>query len=171
MLSEQQLCERLSRGDARAFESLYREQAGRLRSFLRLYLGNEQAAEDVAQEVFQKIWQRPNGFDPARGSLKAYLFGIARKRAADWWRRRPPERNAPLPEPVTVPGEARVLLQDALARLEPDQRGLLWLREVEGYSYQELAEVLAIPLGTVKSRLFAAREQLRKVWISRPPGK
>lgn len=57
-----------------------------------------------------------------------------------------------------------LLLADALDKVDPEKRALLWLREVEGYSYQELAEMLAIPVGTVRSRLFAAREQLRRVW-------
>ncbi|PYV04064.1 MAG: hypothetical protein DMG26_08385 [Acidobacteria bacterium] len=57
-----------------------------------------------------------------------------------------------------------MLVEDALAQLEPELRSLLWLREVEGYSYAELAEILGTPIGTVKSRLFAARERLRKVW-------
>jgi len=55
-------------------------------------------------------------------------------------------------------------MADALSRLDPEQRALLWLREVEGQSYAELAEILEIPVGTVKSRLFAAREGLRGVW-------
>jgi RNA polymerase sigma-70 factor, ECF subfamily len=54
-------------------------------------------------------------------------------------------------------------MQDVLARLEPDARSLLWLREVEGYSYAELAEILDVPVGTVKSRLFTAREELRRI--------
>jgi RNA polymerase sigma-70 factor, ECF subfamily len=55
---------------------------------------------------------------------------------------------------------------DALARLPKEQRALLWLREVEGQSYAELAVILEIPIGTVRSRLFAAREALRKIWRS-----
>jgi RNA polymerase sigma-70 factor (ECF subfamily) len=60
-------------------------------------------------------------------------------------------------------------MEDALARLEPERRSLLWLREVEGYSCAELAGMLDIPLGTVKSRLFAAREQLRRIWRGERP--
>ncbi len=57
-----------------------------------------------------------------------------------------------------------LLLADVLEKVDAEKRTLLWLREVEGYSYQELAEILEIPVGTVRSRLFAAREQLRRVW-------
>ena len=115
-----------------------------------------------------QLWRSPNGFQPGCGTLKAYVFGIARKRAADWWRRQRPATSEP-PEAATT-GETAALLEDALARLEPDDRGLLWLREVEGYSHDEFAEIVGIPLGTVKSRLFAAREQLRRVWLGRPRG-
>ncbi len=60
--------------------------------------------------------------------------------------------------------EANALLENALARLDPESRTLLWLRQAEGYSYVELAEIFQIPLGTVRSRLFTAREKLRQVW-------
>jgi RNA polymerase sigma-70 factor (ECF subfamily) len=59
-------------------------------------------------------------------------------------------------------------VSDAFARLPVEQQSLLWLREVEGQSYAELAEILDIPVGTVRSRLFAAREELRKIWHSSP---
>jgi len=62
-------------------------------------------------------------------------------------------------------------MEDALAHLPEEPRSLLWLREVEGQSYAELAEILEIPVGTVKSRLFAAREELRRVWHGRPERK
>ena len=66
--------------------------------------------------------------------------------------------------------ETSSLVGDALSRLNEDQRSLLWLREVEGQSYAELAHILEIPVGTVRSRLFAAREELRKIWRSAPEG-
>ena len=64
--------------------------------------------------------------------------------------------------------ETASLVDDAIQRLPEDQRSLLWLREVEGQSYAELAQILDIPVGTVRSRLFTAREELRKVWRSTP---
>lgn len=163
MPPDAQIWESFRRGDDRAFEALYREHGARLRSFLRHYLGDAQAAQDIAQEAFLALWQNPNGFQPSRGPLRAYLFGIARKRAADWWRHRAPA-DTPQPGPAVTDSERTVLVAEALAQLEPGLRGLLWLREVEGYSYAELAEILDIPMGTVKSRLFAAREALRRLW-------
>jgi len=164
---ERELWERLKRGDAGAYGGFYRQHAARLQAFLRRYLGDAKAAEDVAQEAFLQLWQNPDGFNPAGATLRAYLFGIATKRAADWWRHRAREERAAASCQAKLPSEAASLMEDALARLEPEPRSLLWLREVEGYSCAELAAMLDIPLGTVKSRLFAARGQLRCIWMGR----
>lgn len=158
------LRDRLRRGDAEAFGRFCRQHVVRLREFLRHYLGDAKTAEDVAQDAFLQLWQHPNGFDPARAPLKAYLFGIAAKRAADWWRQREREERMVAPPQAWRGTEHATLMEEALAHLEPETRSLLWLRAVEGYSCAELAAMLGIPLGTVKSRLFAAREQLRRIW-------
>jgi RNA polymerase sigma-70 factor (ECF subfamily) len=63
------------------------------------------------------------------------------------------------------------LVTDAVSRLSQEERVLIWLREVEGYSYDELAQILEVPAGTVASRLFAAREELRKIWQAAPKAK
>lgn len=165
MAKDRELWEQICRGDARAFEGFYRENAVRVQSFLRHLLGSAQAAEDVAQETFLQLWTHPNGFRPD-GSLRAYLFGIARKRAAEYWRQRDPIASAAAEETERPKAEASSLVADAFARLDADQRSLLWLREVEGQSYEELAEVLGIPVGTVRSRLSAARHELRRIWHS-----
>jgi RNA polymerase sigma-70 factor (ECF subfamily) len=164
MANDRELWGRICRGDASAFDGFYRENAPRLRAFLRQLLGNRQAAEDVMQETFTLIWQCPNGFQPERGPLRTYLYGIGRKRAADWWRKQGSADTSPEQDPAASGTETVSLLSDAMARLPQEQRTLLWLREVEGQSYSELAAILEIPLGTVRSRLFAAREQLRKIW-------
>jgi RNA polymerase sigma-70 factor (ECF subfamily) len=137
--------------------------------FLGQLLRDEAAAQDVTQDVFLRLWQKPNGFEPTRGPLRAYLFGIGRKRSMEWWR----QRGAVVGElPASAENRCREdvekasLIADALSRLEPDQRALLWLREVEGQSYEELARILEIPVGTVKSRLFTAREELRRIWLN-----
>jgi RNA polymerase sigma-70 factor, ECF subfamily len=134
-----------------------------VQSFLRYLLGSEQGAEEVAQETFLQLWTRPNGFRPD-GSLRAYLYGIARKCAAEWWRQHGPTADAIVEKIERPKAEVRSLIADAFSRLNADQRSLLWLREVEGQSYEELAEILGIPVGTVRSRLSAARHELRQIW-------
>ena len=169
MADDREIRERIRHGDAGVFDAFYRENAPRLEAFLRHVVGNRQAAEDLMQETFTQLWSRPNGFHPERGALRAYLFGIGRKRAAEWWRQQA-SQNTTATDELTVGGvETASAMEDAFGRLPEEQRSLLWLREVEGQSYAELAETLEIPVGTVRSRLFAAREALRKIWQNPRP--
>jgi RNA polymerase sigma-70 factor, ECF subfamily len=160
---DREVWKQISQGNVAAFDMLYRENAPRLCGFLRQITG-DMTAEDIVQETFAHVWKKPVGFKPESGSLRGWLFGICRKRAAEWWRKRTPV--APEPEEQASVGnpELTSIIGDAMVRLPQEQRLLLWLREVEGQSYQELAAILEIPVGTVRSRLFAAREALRKIW-------
>jgi RNA polymerase sigma-70 factor (ECF subfamily) len=163
LIDEQELWTRICHRDLTAFDDLYRTYSAGLKAFLSRTLGSRQAAEDVAQETFAKIWQSPNGFDPARGTLRSYLFGAGRKRAAEWWRRQKRE-TAIVEDRGECRLEAQSVIGNALEKLPLEQRTLLWLREVEGLSYVELAAILEIPIGTVRSRLFAARKTLKEIW-------
>jgi RNA polymerase sigma-70 factor, ECF subfamily len=81
---------RIARGDAGAFEEFYVANQPRLVAFLRQLVGSLQAAEGVAQDTFAQIWRRPDGFRPERGTLRAYLYGIGKRQAAEWWRKHMP---------------------------------------------------------------------------------
>jgi RNA polymerase sigma-70 factor (ECF subfamily) len=163
---DRELWKQICGGNAKAFDMFYRENAPRVRAFVRQIVRSPQVAEDITQEVFTNIWSRPNGFQPDRGPLRAYLYGIGRKKAAEWWRRQSPGDAAEETEARSTRTETISIVGDAFRRISPDQQILLWLREVEGQSYAELARSLDIPVGTVRSRLFAAREALRRVWKS-----
>lgn len=113
---------------AEAFDSVYRENAPRLRAFLRQIVGSFQAAEDLTQEIFTQLWRQPDGFDPTRGSVRAYLFGIGKHRAAEWWRRRRPESSLQEGRCTACDLERVSMVADALQRLPEEQRTLLWLR-------------------------------------------
>jgi RNA polymerase sigma-70 factor, ECF subfamily len=164
MSDDRELWMRIRQGDARVFDAFYRQNAPKLKGFLQHMLGEMQAAEDVTQETFLQLWRRPNGFHPESGSLRAYLFGIGRKRAAEFWRQCKPKTEERGTVPSRANEETASLVDDAFSRLDVEQRSLLWLREVEGQSYEELSEILGIPVGTVRSRLFTAREKLRSIW-------
>jgi RNA polymerase sigma-70 factor (ECF subfamily) len=164
--NDRDLWERIVKGDADSFDAFYRANAPGLQGFLRQIVGNPQAAEDVAQETFIQIWNRPNGFQPERGALRTYLYGIGRKRAAEWWRKQSLTQQEKESAVSPDHSETASVVGDAFGRLPEEQRNLLWLREVEGQSYSELAAILEIPVGTVRSRLFAAREALRAIWRS-----
>jgi RNA polymerase sigma-70 factor (ECF subfamily) len=166
---DRQTWERIRQGDAQAFGEFYRQNAPRLEVFLRHVVRDRQAAEDITQETFAQIWSRPNGFQPERGALRSYLFGIGRKRAAEWWRMQGPKSPEAKDNAISALTETTAVIDDAFRRLPEEQRSLLWLREVEGQSYAELAGILGVPIGTVRSRLFAAREALRKLWKSPRP--
>lgn len=166
MPNDRELWERIVAGDAASFDAFYRANAPGLQGFLRQIVGSPQAAEDVAQETFIQIWNRPNGFQPERGALRTYLYGIGRKRAAEWWRKQSPTQQEKEGAASPDHSETASVVGDAFQRLPEEQRNLLWLREVEGQSYAELAAILEIPVGTVRSRLFAAREALRTIWRS-----
>ncbi|HEX3572874.1 MAG TPA: RNA polymerase sigma factor [Acidobacteriaceae bacterium] len=169
MADDREVWKRITQGDERAFDDFYNQTAPRLIAFLRHIVGGQEAAEDVAQETYTGIWNRLNGYMPEAGELRAYLYGAARKQAAAWWRKQSPSRrvcDGYAIEDIAIPSqiEKRSIVEDAFQRLPAEQRALLWLREVEGQSYEELAVILEIPIGTVKSRLFAAREALRRIW-------
>ena len=170
MLDDRELGKKISAGDSQAFDAWYRETAPRLRAFLHHVVVNPQAAEDVMQDTYTHIWRRPQGFDPDRGTLRSWLYGVARKQVAEYWRKS--KSTDSLETESAAPGraESSTLMANLLGRLPADQRTLLWLREVEGQSYAELATILDIPIGTVRSRLFAAREALRAVWHCPPKG-
>ena len=149
--------------ESAAFDRLYRQHGSPVRNFLRVLLGNPSVADDLTQETFLHLWRRPHSFDPKRGSIKNYLLGIARRKAADWWRHNKPEA-ASVGEPA-IHFEGTQAIRDALNQLPESMRTVLWLREVEGYSYEELADILKVPVGTVRSRLHSARRQLRSIWV------
>ena len=169
MIDDHELWKQIRLGDAQAFDAFYREMAPRVFGFVRQLTGNRQAAEDVMQETFTQLWRSPDGFSAEKGSLRGYLFGMARRCAAAWWRKHGSDSGNAIAELSVHTTETNSLVSDALQKLDEDQRTLLWLREVEGQSYAELAQILEIPVGTVRSRLFTAREELRTVWQSERP--
>ena len=133
--------------------------------------GNTQAAEDTAQETFLKAWQHLPDYRP-QGQLRSWLYRITVNTALDMLRREakltpddvdemPLADGNPGPEAVAVANERAALVQQAVLALPPASRAVLVLREYRGLSYQEIAETLDIPVGTVMSRLNYARGQLR----------
>ncbi len=150
-------------GDERAFARLVERWQGRVLVYAYRLTGDRSGALDVAQEAWVGVARGIRRLeDPA--AFRGWVFAIVRRRAGDWVRRRRRDRvgfalggvEADAPGDG-VGGEVRA----ALARLDADERELLVLRHVDGLSVLELAAVLSVPVGTVKSRLFAARARLR----------
>ncbi|HET9358690.1 MAG TPA: RNA polymerase sigma factor [Vicinamibacterales bacterium] len=129
--------------------------------------GND-AADDIAQDVFLVLWRQPDRFDPARGSLRAYLLGVARNltrkrwRDAHRWEEIDEERF--VAQPVDVERrETAQIVADAIRALPPLQREALVLAEYEQLSLEDIARIADAEVGTVKSRLHRARENLRRM--------
>lgn len=166
------LRERLLAGDERALATVVERFGSLVRGVARKVLGDEAAAEDVTQDVFVWLWERPDRFDPDRGSLRSFLAVITRRRAIDWIRRHDADRRradraareTPLvhDDPADAVGSrhdaARV--RAAVAALPDDQREAVVLAFFGGRSYREVARTLNIPEGTAKSRLRLALAKL-----------
>jgi RNA polymerase sigma-70 factor (ECF subfamily) len=124
------------------------------------------AAEDVTQEAFMALLRHPDRFDPARGQLRTYLLGIARNLSLKHWRKE--HRLEPLDDDGTVEpidiarGEIGEVVGRAVRALPVLQREVLILAEYEDLSLAEIAKTVGADVGTVKSRLHRARENLRR---------
>lgn len=166
------LRDRLLAGDERALAAVVAEFGGLVRGVARKVLHDGPAAEDVAQEVFVRLWEHPDRFDPARGSLRSFLAVVTRRRAIDWIRSHEAERRradrAAADTPLVaddVTDEALALdtagrVRSAVAALPADQREAVTLAFFGGLSYREVAATLGIPEGTAKSRLRLALAKL-----------
>ena len=150
------------RGSREAFELVFTRYRGPIWAFFRRRLDGSRA-EELTQDVFLALMQGAARYE-ARGPFRAYLFGIAFNVLMAERRRTGHRASAPLdgdgvshtPNP-----DSTLWVRRALATLEPDDREILMLREYEQLSYQELSEVLMLPVNTVRSRLFRARAALR----------
>ncbi len=139
-------------------------------------LNDSMMAEEATQDAFLKLWSRARLFLNERGSLLFWLLTIARRTALDRLRlegRRPmlSDSNDPddlwqvIPDLDSLPEEARWRsLHFAVQSLDPDHRQVIELAYYQGLSQSEIAEVLGWPLGTVKTRMRAAMDHLRKKW-------
>jgi RNA polymerase sigma-70 factor (ECF subfamily) len=154
-------------GSQRAFNVLVDRHQQALRNFLRRVVGRNDA-DDVAQETFLAVWNQARSF---RGgsAVRSWMFGIAWRRAKDtqrtWFRRRRRDNDWHIEgeQYAQFHGEIQLALQQALATLSMDQRAAVMLCLAYGFTNEEAAEALHMPLGTVKSHVNRGRERLREV--------
>jgi RNA polymerase sigma-70 factor (ECF subfamily) len=156
----------LRAGELAAFDVLYRRWARRLLGYVRRFVDDRQAAEDLFQDVLYTVLA-DRSFDPARGSFAAWLFTVARNRCLDARRgsdrRRQRERDeGAVVSIASVPIERDVGVRAAVATLPETQQELLVLKQVVGLSYREIADLHGVPEGTVKSRLHDAVQAFRR---------
>jgi RNA polymerase sigma-70 factor (ECF subfamily) len=169
------LAERLVAGDEQALRESYREFSPAVFGLAQRVVANEAIAEEVVQEVFVRLWEHPDRFDPTRGPLRAYLLAMTHSRAVervrseDSLRRRHEfaqrealrEPPVPSPEHALVDKDVSVAVRTALAALPESQRVPIEMAYFEGMSYRQVALALSEPEGTVKYRIRCGMQKLR----------
>jgi RNA polymerase sigma-70 factor (ECF subfamily) len=172
--SDARLGARLVQGDEGALRDVYRQYAGAVCGLAMRVLNNRALAEEVTQDVFVHVWERPDRFDPGRGSLRAYLLAmthsraVERVRAEDSLRRRheaagrePAVAGEQDPAQIVGRSQARNAVQGALRELPDDQRVAIEMAYFEGLSYRAVACALGEPEGTVKYRIRTGMQTMR----------
>lgn len=163
----------IGRFDESALSEAYNRHGGPVFALARRLLKRRDLAEEVTQEIFMRLWTRPERFDPARGSLRSFLLSDTHGRAVDLLRselarKAREERQGRLAgaPAADVEGEAltRVTndkVRNALNALNENERSAIALAYFGGYSYRQVAEELGEPEGTVKSRIRTGMKRLR----------
>jgi RNA polymerase sigma-70 factor (ECF subfamily) len=166
---EQELVALLRQRDNGAFSYLYDHYAGALHGVVRQIVTDTELANDVVQEVFIAIWKKIDTYDESKGRLFTWMLNIARNASIDKTRSRQfqqSQRQQPLPDAEMVaaavrPGMDDYGLKKVLFKLKEEQRMLIDLSYYQGFTHDQIARALNIPLGTVKTRLRTALMQLR----------
>lgn len=174
---ETELLRKCRDGAPRFYEPVVRAYEGRALSAATAILGDAEAARDAVQDAFLRAYRSLDGFDLSR-PFGPWFFGILRNRCRDLVRSRQARRErrrraaAETVASGAVRGDAREdaarrdlrrTVRRALDRVSPDNREILVLKDMAGFTYREISEILELPQGTVASRLYRAREALRPV--------
>ena len=153
--------------DEYGFRQAFRDHKDSVYAFAYRMTSSVSAADDLTQDCFLELFRRPERFDSQRGSLRHYLFGIVHKLALKRARREhrflPLDGDLPLPSPNSIPLDAALAISIAVQSLSLLQREALILFEYEGLTLEETAVVTKCDVGTVKSRLYRARKNLRQI--------
>lgn len=156
-----------------AIDQLYQRYSGRIYGFGVRLLGDRQLAEELVQETFVRLWRTAGSFDPGRGSVTAYVLTMARRIAIDLWRRPSSRPFDPEPPDAPAPGDevdavlTSVAVSEAMATLSPQHREVLELSYHGDLTQADIAAVLGIPLGTVKTRCYYALRALKLALLER----
>jgi RNA polymerase sigma factor (sigma-70 family) len=170
---EQELVTLLRENNNQAFNYLYDNYSSALFGIINQIVKDKELATDVLQDVFINIWKKKASYDATKGRLFTWMLNIARNAAIDKIRSRPYQdsrKNQPLSENVNTgglethtvnPNVNDVGLKKVVNRLKEDQRTLIDLSYFQGFTHEEIAKMMSIPLGTVKTRIRSALSQLR----------
>ncbi len=178
---DKELIRRTLRGETQAFELLVRKYQQPIMNYIGRMVGDREMAVDFTQDVFVRAYSSLRSFK-LRYRFTTWLFRIASNLVIDHWRKKKisalsmsepaeesnrPALDVPDPEPSVARkfelAELRGRIEKALERLPPSQRELFVWRHVNGLSYEEMAEIKNLPLGTVKNRVYQAKETIRRL--------
>lgn len=172
--TEEDLVEMLKKGDQQLFSILYDNYARALLGVIKKVIVDDETAEDVLQDSFVKIWNNKAMYDPSKGRLYTWMLNIVRNTSIDYMRSRQNKLDEKIQRGENVVYEVnrtnnvemntdRIGIRTIVSTLKEDQRKLIDLAYFEGYTQEEIAQKLDIPLGTVKTRVRAALIVLRKL--------
>jgi len=177
---DRSLVERCAGGDTAAWEELVRVHTRRVYSLCYRFTNSDSEAQDLTQDVFLRIFKTIKTFRAEEGSFTTWMARLTRNLLIDNYRRKRQDRmtdslepqlpvlqeqlaGSSRPDGLVAGREARERLQTGLQKLSPELRETLILRDLEELEYREIAEILRIPEGTVKSRLNRARTELARI--------
>jgi RNA polymerase sigma-70 factor (ECF subfamily) len=174
LLADEDLISLVQTRDAQAFAALYDRHSRAAYSLAYRMMGERQAAEDLVQDSFLKVWRASESYRVERGSVRTWLLSIVHNRGIDQIRsmasRRRTQERVEVTAPRSQPSEAfaeswrnsqRQQIREALKTLPPEQLKILELAYFSGYTHVEIAELLGLPLGTVKGRMRLGLKKVR----------
>jgi RNA polymerase sigma-70 factor (ECF subfamily) len=174
LVADEDLISLVGDGDPQAFAALYDRHSRAAYSLAYRMMGERQAAEDLAQDAFLKVWRATASYRAGRGSVRTWILSIVHNRGIDQIRSHASRRrtqdkveaSAPKYEPSEAFGEAwknsqQEQVREALNTLPPEQLKILELAYFSGYKHVEIADLLGLPLGTVKGRMRLGLKKLR----------
>jgi RNA polymerase sigma-70 factor (ECF subfamily) len=156
-------------GNLEAFHFFYRRHAGRVLAYARQLSRNHELAEDVAQEVFVAVWAKAASFRPDRGDAAGWLYTMTRNKLVDYWRKAGAGAELVGLDLQTLAREGEggmdllLTLRQALSQVQPEQRRAIEMAYFGGLTYEETAERLEVPVGTLKSRIRSGLKLMRSV--------
>jgi RNA polymerase sigma-70 factor, ECF subfamily len=176
LLADEELMQLVSRGDPRAFETIYDRHGGAAFSLAYRMTGQRAAAEDAVQEAFISIWRSRARYESERGSVRTWVLGIVHHRTIDTLRRNlVHDRRRTSAEGIEEQHEAQERTEVEVARrdeartiraaldtLPGDQNRVIELAYFGGFTHSQIAEMLDMPLGTVKGRMRLGLDKLRR---------
>jgi RNA polymerase sigma factor (sigma-70 family) len=170
--NESELVQLLKERDKAAFSELYDRYSGALYGvILRILKNNEEAAQDILQDSFIKIWKSFDSYDVTKGSLFTWILNVARNTAIDKGRSLGRQPIQPIDENVNISelhfvqsNIDRIGLKEIVSKLKPEHKTIIDMAYFNGFTQEEISDRLKLPLGTVKTRARTALIELRKIF-------